>query len=57
MSQPVMSGNPLGYTPLHVLCHGSDALLAQRDIIISMVENNFVPVESFGNHLNDKVFV
>ena len=47
MSYKVQSGQPKGWTPLHILCQNNDILFATKQIIIELLENKVVPMESF----------
>ena len=47
LRQPISVGPIEGYTPLHVLCQGSDACLAQDKIVGLLLDNGIVPVKAF----------
>ena len=43
----VEGATPIGWTPLHCLCHGSDTMLAQSVVIKALLENKVVTVKDF----------
>ena len=57
LSQPVKVGTPLSHAPLHILCNGSDAQLATKDIMQSLIEMNIVQLDAFATLKDAKVSV
>ena len=57
MSHTVTSGTPKGWTPLHVLCSGSDVLLVNVDIMQQLMDNRIVSVRDFDSTRNTEVSV
>ena len=47
MYHTVSGPTPNGWTPLHVLCHGSDRMLLQSEVIKALLENEVVTVKDF----------
>ena len=47
MYHTVSGPTPNGWTPLHVLCHGSDAMLWQKKVIEALLDNKVVTVKDF----------
>ena len=48
---------PRGWTPLHILCHGSDSMVGLRYVIERLLETNTVPLSYFDAMGNDTVIV
>ena len=46
--------SPIGWTALHLLCNGSAAKLATKNIIKSLLDNDVIMLTDFGDR-NDKV--
>ena len=57
MSHTVWGATPVGWTPLHILCNGSDASMMTRDVIKHLLENDIVDIRAFDSVTNDKVIV
>ena len=63
MQHQVEDSRPEGWTPLHCLCNGSDKMLAKKDIIEKLLEEDetgnskFVPLCAFDSIRNAEVIV
>ena len=57
MSHKVTGATPIGWTPLHVLLHGSDVLMIQRQIIEELLDSKIVEVKDFDSMMDSKVIV
>ena len=57
MHHKVTGGTPVGWTPLHMLLSGSDCMMAQMDIVQTLLENDVVPLQYFDGLRNDEVIV
>ena len=57
MSHKVTGPKPEGWTPLHILCNGSDIMMSQIELIRTSLENETVPLEYFDAMSNNKVIV
>ena len=57
MSQHVTCGQPLGHTPLHVLCDGSDIGFDKLAIVKLLIENNIIDSETFATLKDNEITV
>ena len=57
MSQQATVGQPLGHTPLHILCSGSDVGLVKIEVMRELIENNIVHPAAFATFRNIQVAV
>ena len=57
ISHKVKHGTPTGWNPFHVLCHGSDHLLMQVNIVKVMLDNKFATVQDFDSSFDPQVIV
>ena len=57
MSQRVTSGQPVGHTPLHVLCDGSSYNCTKLDIIKTLIKNKIVDSELFATLRDNQVTI
>ena len=47
ISHMVTGATPIGWTPLHCLCHGSDKAMVKRYIIEALLESEIATVKDF----------
>ena len=57
MRHKVTGLHPKGWTPLHILCNGSDICLNTRDVIETLIHSGTVEVSDFDDNRNDQVVV
>ena len=57
ISHKIDGGQPQGWTPLHILCSGSDVLLAAAEVCEKLLAGRIVDIRDFDSIKNDKVVV